>query len=354
KSASVRVDSDAPTSPDTIGLSGNGIASAFLATPASKDFGSVQRGGLSATQTFTITNPGSAPLDVSTVTLGGTNAGEFNLVSDGCSGQALAPGTGSCQLVARFAPTSTTLGAKQASLAIASDAPSTPDHLALSGTSTPPPPLVTTGAATKILPTGATVNGTVDPQASPTTAHFDFGTTTAYGSRTPEVSVGSGGVVSVSAMLSKLKNKTTYHFRLVAHNAGGTTNGADATFFTPPPKSPHTLLLEASAAGASHLTFKPFTISSGGLLLLGHGPLAVDANGRAMLPLKCVEGCGRMAISLTVVDHGRTLTIAHRRLTLRANGHHRVALPLTARGRALLARTHALHVIVRVRTLDRY
>jgi hypothetical protein len=45
---------------------------------------------------------------------------------------------------------------------------------------------VTTDPATQVAQTGATLNGTVDPNGKATTYRFDFGTTTAYGSSTPD------------------------------------------------------------------------------------------------------------------------------------------------------------------------
>jgi len=104
-----------------------------------------------------------------------------------------------------------------------------------------PPPTVVTGSASGVTQTGATVAGTVNPNgANVTSCHVDYGTTTAYGGQAPcSPSPGSGSsAVSVSASLSGLTAGTTYHYRVVAANAGGTTNGADATFATssqPPP-----------------------------------------------------------------------------------------------------------------------
>ncbi len=110
-------------------------------------------------------------------------------------------------------------------------------------------PTVTTGSASAISQTGATVAGTVNPNGSNVTScHVDYGTTTAYGGQAPcSPSPGSGSsAVSVSASLSGLTVGTTYHYRVVAVNAGGTTNGADATFATssqpPPPGCPQDLL----------------------------------------------------------------------------------------------------------------
>ncbi len=100
-------------------------------------------------------------------------------------------------------------------------------------------PDVTTGDATGISLTGATLEGQVNPNGVATSHHFEFGTTTAYGSSTPSQNAGSGvGAVAVSAAVAGLTPETTYHYRLVGTSANGTTLGADRTFNTanPPPR----------------------------------------------------------------------------------------------------------------------
>jgi phosphodiesterase/alkaline phosphatase D-like protein len=96
------------------------------------------------------------------------------------------------------------------------------------------PPSVTTGVASAVLETSATLGGTLDPHGVDTTYRFEYGPTTLYGSQSAAASAGSGsGASDVSADLSGLAPSTTYHFRLVATNAGGTSTGDDATFTTP-------------------------------------------------------------------------------------------------------------------------
>jgi glutamine amidotransferase-like uncharacterized protein len=94
-------------------------------------------------------------------------------------------------------------------------------------------PLVATGSASSITYDAATLNGTVNPQGLTTSYFFEYGTTASYGSATPETDVGSGTEeVSASAGLTGLNERTTYHFRLVATNSGGTSYGDDATLTT--------------------------------------------------------------------------------------------------------------------------
>jgi hypothetical protein len=99
--------------------------------------------------------------------------------------------------------------------------------------SSQPAPLATTGAATTVTAISATLGGTVNPQGLPTSFHFEYGTTTAYGSSTASQQAGTDSANhSVSQAASGLLPSKLYHYRLVATNASGTTAGADATFTT--------------------------------------------------------------------------------------------------------------------------
>jgi len=103
------------------------------------------------------------------------------------------------------------------------------------------PPGATTLPAGSITQTGATLNGTVDPQAEATSYFFEYGTTTAYGLTTGTVGAGDGAPVDASAAVTGLTANTTYHFRLVAVNASGRTDGADMEFRTAPNPLPPTV-----------------------------------------------------------------------------------------------------------------
>jgi hypothetical protein len=95
------------------------------------------------------------------------------------------------------------------------------------------PPAVTSGAASRITHSSAGVTGVVNPEGQATTYSFRYGTTTAYGLQTSPSSVGSGTTpVAVHGTLYGLTANTTYHYQLVAQNAGGTSYGADQTLVT--------------------------------------------------------------------------------------------------------------------------
>src|SRR4051795_10278484 len=94
----------------------------------------------------------------------------------------------------------------------------------------------TTDPASDVTPIGATLHGTVDPRGTATSAFFQYGKTKNYGTNTPNQSAGvSPGAIPLSAGVTGLKSSTTYHFRIVAQNADGRTNGKDQTFKTAAP-----------------------------------------------------------------------------------------------------------------------
>jgi len=116
-------------------------------------------------------------------------------------------------------------------------------------------PVVATGNATSIKPTSATVNGTVNPEGQSTTYYFEYGTTTSYGSRTSMAGAGSGtAAMKVSTSIEPLSPNTTYHYRVVATNASGTTLGADVSFKTPKPPVPVAVVRHATSVTQTSAT----------------------------------------------------------------------------------------------------
>jgi hypothetical protein len=110
-------------------------------------------------------------------------------------------------------------------------------------TTLPQPPAVTPEAASGITQTSATIAGAVNPNGGASSCQFEYGTTTSYGSVGQCATNPGGGEVPVAEhlALTGLAVGTTYHYRLVAINAGGTTKGADLSFVTqspPPPPEP--------------------------------------------------------------------------------------------------------------------
>jgi hypothetical protein len=103
------------------------------------------------------------------------------------------------------------------------------------------------------------LRGTVNPQGSPTTYHFDYGLTTSYGTSlpVPDASAGSGTTPQPVAAEISGTGPDTHHFRLVATNAGGTTVSPDAAFTPippPPPQQPPAVSTGAASYELSDVT----------------------------------------------------------------------------------------------------
>ncbi|MCP4179587.1 MAG: hypothetical protein GY756_17650 [bacterium] len=109
-------------------------------------------------------------------------------------------------------------------------------------------PSIITQAADNILLTTARLNGVVNPNGDNTTVTFEYGETTLYGSTinaVPNTINGSSNTTDVYADISSLNTNTTYHFRLVAENNGGTSDGDDNTFTT----QTHTINISSPTSG---------------------------------------------------------------------------------------------------------
>jgi hypothetical protein len=137
RSAIVRITDNASGSPHDVPISGTGIpaAPAVCLSSPSFTFGNQTVGTTSVAQTETVTNCGTANLVISSASV----TGDFNRAT-ACA--TVAP-QATCTISLTFAPTAT--GTRNGNLTILSNAASSPDVVALSGTG------VTTGAT--VLPT---------------------------------------------------------------------------------------------------------------------------------------------------------------------------------------------------------
>jgi len=94
--------------------------------------------------------------------------------------------------------------------------------------------VTTTGTATGITKSSATLNGLVNPEGISTTVKFEYGHSTSYGNTVNAVQSPVSGydVVNVSSNITGLAPYTLYHYRIVADNSYGTSYGGDSTFIT--------------------------------------------------------------------------------------------------------------------------
>jgi len=95
--------------------------------------------------------------------------------------------------------------------------------------------VATTGAATSVFDTGATLNGTINPNGWTTNGYFQLGTTSGtYTTSTPIQVEGSGTTAApISAAVTGLTPFATYYYRTVAVTGNGATYGIEQSFVTP-------------------------------------------------------------------------------------------------------------------------
>jgi NHL repeat len=117
-------------------------------------------------------------------------------------------------------------------------------------------PIVASGPAKSISQTSAMLTGSVDPEGVRTVYYFQLGASIEYG--VGLFAEAGEGVSSepVSVLVSSLQPGTTYHYRVVATNANGTSYGADESFTTPTfPSSVLVAPVTAPLIGAPNIAF---------------------------------------------------------------------------------------------------
>ena len=224
------------------------------------------------------------------------------------------------------------------------------------------PPTVLTGSASSIGQTAAVLNATVNPNGGAVTeCRFEYGATSAYGaSEACSPSPGSGtGPVAVAASVAGLNPAASYHFRIVATNAGGTRSGGDETLTTQPlptllsqiPGVPTGSRSQGVLPAQEYKRPIPDAKLSGGSLMANpYGIVAV----RVTCPAAESRCTGTIALrTLTAVlagtnGHKRSkaaiLTLAAGAFNVPGGGVTTVKLHLSAKARAVLKRTRVLRV----------
>jgi hypothetical protein len=126
-------------------------------------------------------------------------------------------------------------------------------------------PSVTTGAATGVTATSATLPASVLPNGAATTVTFEYGTTTNYGSSTGAILLANNlnTVQPVSVGITNLVPGTVYHFQALAANSAGANDGGDSTF-TCPPAVPSVTTLPLVNLTPAGVTFPALVNPNGG------------------------------------------------------------------------------------------
>jgi DNA-binding beta-propeller fold protein YncE len=180
-------------------------------------------------------------------------------------------------------------------------------------------PAATTGAASNLTHTSATLHGTVNPDGSATTYFFQYGTSIAYGKQTSSQNGGADTTTHpASALITGLSPGTSYHFRIVAHNAAGTIDGADKTFTTP--DRPLKLAASPRRARAGMRACFTFRATSTGHSVAGaavrfaHHTTRTSRSGKATICLTLRGGTYHATATKAGFSHARaSVTIARRK-----------------------------------------
>ncbi len=153
-----------------------------------------------------------------------------------------------------------------------------------------------------------------------TTYHFEYGTSTAYGTSVPmpDADAGSGLATPVSQQVTGLAPNVTYHYRLVSNNSvEGTGFSADRTFSTaeattPPPGTTPTQPTPGTGTGTGTKpgAGNPYPGTGAGA---GTNPYPGESSGPTM---PTVGGNGPKTVAKTVKSGGKSLLAAKNGRTL--------------------------------------
>lgn len=228
RTGTLSIADDAPFSPQTVALTGTGVAApapAVSLSPASLSFGNETVGDTSSAQTLTITNSGTAPLTIQSVAA----SGDFAAAASGCG--TLAAGK-SCTVSVRFTPKAS--GEATGALTLADNASDSPQTVALTGVgqsaAAPPPPAP--GGAMLQPASGGSTTATVTPGQS---ADYSLNLTST-GSSSGAVQLSCSGAPS-GATCSTTPSSATLDATPVPVAVTVTTTSASAAALLPLPAS---------------------------------------------------------------------------------------------------------------------
>lgn len=214
------------------------------------------------------------------------------------------------------------------------------------------PPAATTGAASAVTVSTATVASSVNPLGSATTVTVQYGTSPALGSAAVAGSlVASGSPSAVSAALSMLPAGTLIYYRVAATSAGGTTVGATQTFMTTASPPPPAMVITATVGNQRiTLTTPPpsaCTAKSARLSVSLRSTAIAHFHGTALhfqnAAFYLDRGVRHTRTEINRLRHGRRKKVTVTFFAANAVAHH---LPVTVRLRlaGLSSRTHTLKV----------
>lgn len=160
-SDSVQIIYGSPATTQSIGVTGQGATPVAVLSPLPLSFGNQLMPG-SALGTATLTNSGTANLSNISTAISGTNAADFTISVDGCSG-VLLPANSSCSVLIAFSPKAK--GSRSATLSITDSASGSPQTVSLMGVGVQSTPAILWTPSTVSLTSGMSLGGVLDASA---------------------------------------------------------------------------------------------------------------------------------------------------------------------------------------------
>jgi len=278
RSAAISIADSGAGSPHTVSLSGTGTQPVAGLSPSSLTFSSQVVGTSSAAQAVTLTNTGDATLTLSSIAVGGANAGDFSQTNT--CGSSVAAGA-SCSISVTFKPSAS--GTRSATLTLTDSASPATQTVSLTGTGsvltvTASPTSLTfasqlTGTTSAAQTVTLTNTGTVASSLTITTTG-DFSQTNACGT-----SLAAGTTCSISVTFSPTATGTRTGTLTVSYSNGGasssvavslTGTGSSVTASL----SPASLTFAGQAEGTTSLA-QTVTLSNAGAATLSITSIAI-------------------------------------------------------------------------------
>ena len=258
RSASLVVTDNAPDTPQSVALSGTGVAPAVSLTPTSIGFGSQLVGSTSAAQTTVVRNTGTSTLTFAAsgaISIGGSEAADYAQTND--CGATLAVNA-TCTISVRFTPSAA--GARAGTLSVSDDAAGSPQQAALSGTGTTPAPGISLTPAT--LSFGTRLVGSASAAQTSTLKNTGSGTLSIAGIAT--TGANAGDFAESDDCPASLAANATCTISVVFTPGAAGSRTASVTVTDDAAGSPHAVTLSGTGATpAPALTATPASIDFG-------------------------------------------------------------------------------------------
>ena len=284
-----------PDSPQVVPLTGTGTsgspAPAVSLSASSLTFPSQQVNTTSGSQAVTLTNTGTAALNITGISVTGANIGDFTQLNS--CGSSVAANNGSCTINVTFTPTAA--GSRSAAVTITDNAAGSPHSFTLSGTGASAPAPVVSLSTSSLTFASQTLNTTSGSQTVTLTntgnAALNISSLTITGANSGDYAQTNTCGSSVAANNGNCSISVTFTPTATGARAASVTISDNAT------GTPHTITLTGTGASAaapvvslssSSLTFASQTLNT----TSGSQTVTLTNTGNAVLNITSISLTG--------------------------------------------------------------